>query len=960
MKKNDFFKIILLLVGIVVSLNAFPQFVETGVDPFKIQWRQIETTNIRLVYDSAFENEAQRLAAILDYGATLTGNTLHQEPKKISVIVRNYNAYSNGEVVWAPKRMEIYPVSPQDIYAQDWFEQLAVHENRHVAQINRLNVGLTSVGNIFFGQAATGASTLFLHRWFLEGDAVTTETALTNSGRGREPSFEMEIRTYMLEKHNPMAFKKAVMGSFKDYVPDYYQLGYLMVAYNRIKYGPQLWEHVLDETGESPVILFPFYAAVKQQTGFSRTELYNHTLAGLDSIWQKQDKQIVPTGFSNANVRKVSDYTSYRNPCFFNEDIIIADKTGMDDIDRIVLIDILTGKEKVLFTPGVSLWDNLSLSGKYLVWAEIVPHPRWDNCNYSVIRRLNIETGSSKYLSQNSRYFAPSASPDGETVATVEIDVKGQNAIILIDMFDGHIISKFNTPKNCAVQLPSWDENSKFLIMTFVNDDGKGLLMLDVKNGNWQQIAEPTSKNISQPRFAGNYIIYRSGISGIDNIYALNLTNKKVYQVTSVRSGAYDPCYSAYGQSLAFANYSVQGYNIAIANFDTTKLLPVEKIIKFSNGMADKISSQEPKKFDPKEISYQHYNSKPYSKIGHLFNVHSWVPLYANTSGLSGRNDNILPGFVLFSQNLQGTLVGKGGVGFARNQVQSSATLTYQALYSVFELSALGGDSAEFADKNMKDVNNAKGLRYLAKMYVPLNFSRGEYITTIQPSIQASFDNIYYIEPVTNQERAGLTRFGYSLDAQNYQNLSTRDLIPNLGGAMTIFYSHPAKAQYNVAGNYFMLQSNFYLPGFFPHQGLKLSVNIEQQDVKPFGITSAFAAPRGYMASWGSTYNNFSQIRILSGDYIFPICYPDFQALGFIFFKRIRGDLYYENTQGMLRNPEILNAPPTNYTTSGFELTTDFNLFYIPVLINFGIRAAYKIEVGKWTFEPVFNFITNF
>ncbi len=184
MKKNHFYKIVLSLVGIVVSLNAFSQFYQTGVDPFKIQWRQIETNNIHLVYDSVFENEAQRLAAILDYGSTLTGNTLHQKPKKISVIVRNYNAYSNGEVVWAPKRMEIYPVSPQDIYAQDWFEQLAVHENRHVAQMNRLNVGLTSVGNIFFGQAATGASTLFLHQWFVEGDAVTTETALQKQAAG--------------------------------------------------------------------------------------------------------------------------------------------------------------------------------------------------------------------------------------------------------------------------------------------------------------------------------------------------------------------------------------------------------------------------------------------------------------------------------------------------------------------------------------------------------------------------------------------------------------------------------------------------------------------------------------------------------------------------------------------------------------------------------------------------------
>ncbi len=367
--------------------------------------------------------------------------------------------------------------------------------------------------------------------------------------------------------------------------------------------------------------------------------------------------------------------------------------------------------------------------------------------------------------------------------------------------------------------------------------------------------------------------------------------------------GAFDPTYSAYDQLLFFANYTVQGYNIALANFDTTKLVPVEKIVKFSNGMADIISSQEPKKFEPKEIPYQHYDSKPYSKIGHLIDVHSWMPLYANTSGLSGRNDNILPGFILMSQNLQGTLIGTGGVGFTKNQVHSSATLSYQALYPIFEVSVLGGDSAMYADKSLNYTGNAKGLRYLAKMYVPLDFSRGEFLTLFQPSIQVSFDNDRYSDPVTNHGRAGLTRFLYSVDAQNYQRLSTRDLIPNLGVAATISFSNPAKAQYYVAGNYFMFQSNFYLPGFLNHQGLKLSVNVEQQDIKPFGVTSQFSAPRGYINTWGTTYNNFSQIRILSCDYMFPIYYPDVQAIGFIYFTRLRGDLYYENT--MLEVTEI-------------------------------------------------------
>jgi hypothetical protein len=442
----------------------------------------------------------------------------------------------------------------------------------------------------------------------------------------------------------------------------------------------------------------------------------------------------------------------------------------------------------------------------------------------------------------------------------------------------------------------------------------------------------------------------------------LNLNSKKVFQVTSVRNGAFDPFYSTNNQTISFSNYTSHGYDIAVAGFDTTSLIPVEKIIKFSNGIAEIISSQETKKFNPKEIPNQHYTSRPYSKIGHLINVHSWVPLYANTSGLSGRNDNILPGFLLISQNLQGTMVATGGLGFSRNQVHSSATLAYKALYPIFEISASGGDSAVYADKKMKNINNAKGLRYLAKMYVPLNLTRNEFLFYIQPSIEASFDNVHYIEPASNHERSGITRFGYSIDVYKYQNLSKRDLMPNFGVALTVYFSHPGKAQYNVAGDYLMLQSNLYLPGFFNHQGLKLSFGIEQQDIKPFAISSNLTIPRGYRKIWGSFNNNFSEIRILAADYIFPIAYPDYNLAGFIYIKRLVGKIYIENTNTELRYPLEANAPKTNYTTSGAEFTADFHIFYLPspYIFKIGMRYSYRFDTGGWVPEYIINLADYF
>jgi hypothetical protein len=113
---------------------------------------------------------------------------------------------------------------------------------------------------------------------------------------------------------------------------------------------------------------------------------------------------------------------------------------------------------------------------------------------------------------------------------------------------------------------------------------------------------------------------------------------------------------------------------------------------------------------------------------------------------------------------------------------------------------------------------------------------------------------------------------------------------------------------------------------------------------------------------WGSTYNNFSQIRILSCDYIFPICYPDYNLAGFIFLKRFVGNFYFENTSAKLRYPLDTNVPKTNYSTSGAEITADFHIFYLPspYILKIGARYAYRIESSNWAIEPIFNFAYYF
>ena len=121
--------------------------------------------------------------------------SLYPEKKfRIPVIIHNYTTESNGYVAWAPSRMEIYPTPEQNSIPLDPYTQLALHELTHVIQMESLNRGFTRAMSFIAGQQFTGIVSSLLPFWFLEGDAVFSETVLTGSGRGRSPSFQKQLK----------------------------------------------------------------------------------------------------------------------------------------------------------------------------------------------------------------------------------------------------------------------------------------------------------------------------------------------------------------------------------------------------------------------------------------------------------------------------------------------------------------------------------------------------------------------------------------------------------------------------------------------------------------------------------------------------------------------------------------------------------------------------------------------
>ena len=278
MRFNIFLRLSCILLYTLLPLVMFGQYYNLGQDPASIKWRQIKTPHFKVIYPEDFELKAQKMLPTLDFVNTRGNKSLAYDPKRVPLILHNYNITANAFTVWAPKRVEFYTCPPQDSYAQDWLDQLIIHEYRHVVQMDRTNQGFTKVLSWFTGeQAASVINGIFVPSWFMEGDAVCTETVLSKSGRGRIPSFEMILRAQVMQK-GAFTYDKAALGSYKTFVPNQYSLGYTLVANVRRKYTYQAWVEALNEVARKPFVITPFNNGLKKVTGYGKEKLYRTSI----------------------------------------------------------------------------------------------------------------------------------------------------------------------------------------------------------------------------------------------------------------------------------------------------------------------------------------------------------------------------------------------------------------------------------------------------------------------------------------------------------------------------------------------------------------------------------------------------------------------------------------------------------------------------------------------------------
>ncbi len=926
-------KIFGILFLTYVNFSGFAQ-----ENPPDLQWKQIETKHATIIFSKELSKEALRVANLLDYIYDFETQTLKTKPKSIPVLLFNQSTTANGFAGLRPRR-SVWFTTPEQSAVElgnvDWLTTLGTHEYRHVVQYSKINSRITRILSTLYGQTGQLMGQFSIPYWFFEGDAVCTETAFSEGGRGRIPQFNMQIRT-MLVNGVKYSYNKAKLQSYKDMYPTHYHLGWLLTSYARKQYGADIFDKVISSTTAFPIWPYAFSMSVKYHTGNNERQLYDKTMNELGNEWKTQTDKTIKTDFNKINIHKKRCWTNYNDPHYLPDSSIIVRRGSLDNISALFQI-FPNGTEKKITDSDAGM---ISVAGTKVTWARQNPDKRWGLRDYSDIVIYDVSTKKEIQLTKKGKYFAPALSPDGSTIAAVKYGSDMNCFLALIDTQTGNEIQVFDF-KNHFLRTPQWATDGKEIVFTASKIGGSDLEIINIETGKIETVLPYSSENIGRPVFYQDYIIYNSPRSGIDNIYAVNRNTKQIYQIVSSQFGAFNP--KIKGDKMLYIDYQINGYDIAAINLRPETWVKIENIQFTGIDLYSHLKQQEGtiNFSDTSVLPNQNYEITKYKKWKHAFNLHSWGIFPYGETGVD---------FRINTGNMLNTVYSAAGMVYNRNTNTSIGYLDvmFTKYYPKFEISGTYGNRKEtYLVRNLDSTLSYDDDFWTEaagnfKVFLPLNLSKGLYYSNLNINVEYSYTEVYnkLYRYLSESGNAGFSTFSYGTSFSKYKRQALRDIYPRLGAYVFANYKHtPLNTNYN--GFLLTGYSSLYFPGILKHHSLHIAGGYEEQKKYSsiersnyYSFASYMMFPRGYEMP---LYEKYGKISV---DYGFPIWYPDLGLGSILYFKRLRGSFFYDFAD--IKPAGIGNH--FQYSSTGVELFLEFHIFRIQYPFEIGWRTSYRIE----------------
>ena len=865
MCRNSFFLIFLFFTN-SLSAQIF------GGNPDSVKWKQINKQESRIIFPKGLDSVAISISNIVGQLNKISDASRKSQSQKINIVLQNQNTIANGYVSLGPFRSEFYLTPDQNSFELGSLspaDQLTLHEYKHVQQYINFNVGLSKFMHVLFGQEGQViANNTAIPNWFFEGDAVFNETYLSKQGRGRLPHFFNDFRA-LWKDGKEYSWMKIRNGSYKDFVPDHYPLGYMLVAYGREKFGDQFWDNVTHDAASFKGLFYPFQQAIKKYSGKNYVQFRNEALSFFKGQFENE---------SNTGKKNSKEYVDEQYPSFDTEGGLVFVKSGFKQIPEFVAEK--QGKETKLRARDFSIDNYFSYKNGTIVYAASRPDLRWGYRTFNDIRIINAKTGIEKTLTNKKRYFSPDINESGEKIVAVNQSTNGNVNLEILSAKTGKVLEVIANPDQLYYTYPKFFSENKILSAVRNKKGEMSLAIIGLENDTKYLL--PFTFNVTGFPVVFNDTIYFSyAFHENDELFSYTLSDNKTWKIETRNNmgvGKYFPAVN--DTKIAWSSFTSNGLRIQTALKSDLEFIEIHPDDLFGSAPDYGITALH-SQFSNflSSVLNDSFSISRYKKAFRLFNFHSIEPTV----------DDPQYTLSLVGENILNTI--QSSVSATYDRTEKFKRIGFSATYAGwFPLLSAGlnytVDRKVFYRGNTVYFNQ---LEPYAGFSIPLNFSNKRVFTHLNFGSQYVFSHTNY----TGIYKDSLNSLSYSylsnfLTFSNQVQKAKQQIFPRLAQAISLSYK---TALTTFTANQFVAQGSLYFPGFLKTHSIVLQGGFLQKDRSDkISFSSGFPFSRGYQSV------NLYKMNEWGVNYHFPVIYPDAGFASIIYFLRVRANLFYDNT----------------------------------------------------------------
>ena len=969
-----------IFAAVLFAGSASAQFYSWGADPASLRWNKIRTEQANIIYTDSAAYTARHALFYREAINSSVAYGFRHPAMKLSYILHPENFRSNGLTMYLPKRIELLTTPATESYSMPWMKQLVAHETRHAVQYNNLNRGVIRALSYVLGQQGSTVGLLFLPLWVLEGDAVLNETQMSSFGRGLQPSFSINYRALGDITKLGRNTDKWFCGSYRDYIPDHYHIGYQIVSYAYTKYNENIWDKVAWFSSRNPYMFATTAISLKKFYGTSVIKLTRETFSDLAAYWASLP-DVEDSSTAVPQPRPQRSYTIYKNPVPLNDSTVVSHKTDLDIPPHFVTTDLRTGEERRLAYTG-SLSTPHTFDGRRLWWTEYRRSLLFEERVNSTLCWMSLNDCKPHTVRKRRNALYPTAI-DETHLAWVEYGLNGVYYIVRGDGFTED--SRVTIPRTTEIHGLAYDNATQRIYYIATDDDGMHIGGIGDGDSLFK-VTEGAYITISDLRASNGVLYFGSIESGKDEVHCYDLAEGREYRLTESKYGSFGGEALANG-NLALTTYDSRGYHLA-----TQSATALRKVVEPRRLPGNSVNPPRVKwdvvnldtvRFTAADsvASYEKHRSRRYAKGLYLFNIHSWAPVSYNPFGIVEEGlVNFNLGATVMSQNLlsdsemfltygwnrtEGSFV-QGSWRYYGLGVNLSLNASYGGSQKVYTVGRYNPETGEVEIPDIPTLGKYYSVSAAASL--PLLFQSGYHTRYLGASASYNFSNgrIARVDKLTSENlndfsnfkrigyHSGLHTLQFGITFQDMVRQAYRDFAPRTGVALNLSYA------INPANNHFSdllsAYARFYLPGFAAHNSISIAGAYQtsiggfndDRTISDLSYTSSRLLPRGYTTA--DIRNN--QYFAGSFNYQLPLCYPDGGIASIIYFKRIRLNLGFDyatfRQMYLIEGYEKFRNHRRHIFSYGGDLILDLNFFRMPAAATMAVTlSGYVTRDGK-------------